>query len=219
MAAQFINIEPAAVAQTIADQINDLTAMRPILLLLSGGSAIEMQVKLGQSLNNKSAITLSLCDERFGPVGHPDSNWQKLEQAGFDFAGFKDVYPVLKGADLNNTTSDFNAFLQKQLEQKHYLLGIFGMGEDGHTSGVLPGSPAVSAPDFAVNYKADDFIRITTTPAFIAKMNEAYVYAYGAAKQTQIARFAHQQVALSEQPLQVMKQLNKVTFFSDYKGE
>ena len=37
-----------------------------------------------------------LTDERYGPVGHPDSNWSQLLQKGFDLPQAK-LVPVLTG--------------------------------------------------------------------------------------------------------------------------
>jgi 6-phosphogluconolactonase len=213
-----VNIPSSDVAEAIAEELNRLPADKKVLLLLAGGSAVEMEVELARLLDNPSNITLSLTDERFVPIAHPDSNWAKLAEVGFDFSKFGSTYPVVNGQDVAKTTIDFNNFLQSKIADGSYCVGVFGMGADGHTSGILPGSLSVKSDDYAASYQGDDFLRITTTPAFIAKMNEAFLFAYGDNKHSQINRLLKYDLSIADQPVQIMKQVARVTIFSDYKG-
>lgn len=189
-----------------------------VLWLVPGGSAIALAAAASQGLtaHDTSKLTVSLTDERYGLVGHADSNWQQLGQAGFHIPGAQ-LHPVLTGADLTATTQAFAAFLDTALETADYRLGFFGIGPDGHTAGILPGSPAVTATQSAAGYDGGQFQRITITPAAIKRLDEAVVYAVGEPKWP-IFDQLETDIALEKQPAQILKQVPIVTIFNDYKG-
>jgi hypothetical protein len=49
-------------------------------------------------------------------------------------------------------------------------------------------------------------------------MNEAFLFAYGDNKHSQINRLLKYDLSIADQPVQIMKQVARVTIFSDYKG-
>ena len=219
MAYRFYKVEgPDLVAGWLNRRLESLAKERQsILVLLSGGSAIDLAVKLRQKLDVSSAsYCFSLVDERYGPVGHNDSNWAQLEKAGFDFRGVS-AHPVLSGKSLDETTESFDNYLKGALTNFGYIAGLFGMGADGHTAGILPGSKAASSQSFVTCYKGPDYQRITTTPKFIAKINEAFLYAMGDNKWEQIDSLK-QELPIAKQPAQVLKSVPKLTVFNDHEG-
>lgn len=207
------------IARYIAAHIQaKLDEGKKVLWLVPGGSAAEIAVAVRYSLTrNLQTLTVSLTDERFGPDGHVDSNWEQLTRSGFNYDGLKRV-PVLTGLDLAATTSTFNEFLTQALKENDYSIGLFGMGADGHTAGILPGSPAIESKDFCVNYQGPDYIRITTTPWFIALLSEAFLFTSGEAKHRQL-ELLNQEVPLAEQPAQALKLVPMLTVFNDSMGE
>ena len=207
------------IARFIAQKIQlKLDEGKKVLWLVPGGSAIKIVVAARYGLTrNLQALTVSLTDERYGPDGHVDSNWEQLTRAGFNFDGIMRV-PILTGLDLAATTNTFNGFLAQALKDNDYSVGVFGMGADGHTSGVLPGSPAVSSEDFCTSYQGPDFIRITTTPRFITLLSEAFLYTSGEAKHHQL-ELLNQDVPLAEQPAQALKLVPMLTVINDSIGE
>src|SRR4051812_19602153 len=76
--------------------ITELSSGQPILWLISGGSnlviTIQVMEKIPETLTKNLAITL--VDERYGDVGHSNSNLQQLIDAGFK-AKQATVVPVL----------------------------------------------------------------------------------------------------------------------------
>src|SRR5450830_1401642 len=68
-----------AAAQTAKTLIDHLSKGERILWLLSGGSSIPIAIIASQSLQNidLSNLFVSLTDERYGPIGHKDENWQQ----------------------------------------------------------------------------------------------------------------------------------------------
>lgn len=198
-----------------------LSAGRKVLWLLSGGSFIPIQVEVAKRLSsqpNLKQLAVTLTDERYGPVGHPDSNWQKLLEAGFSLSGAQ-LHPVLEGSDIAQTTADFSGYLSSQLTTKGYKLACVGVGADGHTLGVIPGSLGFDSHELAVSYQAFDFQRITMTLGSLVHLDEAAVYMVGKEKWPLIDQLTDKSIPLDQQPAQALKQVKKLTIYNDYKGE
>lgn len=201
----------------LAERISTRLETGRVTWLLSGGSSIDLAVKTRVRLvANLSNLTVSLIDERFGPAGHADSNWQQLGIAGFDFNGLNGR-PVLTGKDISHTVSEFNVFLSDILSGSGYIMGLFGMGADGHTAGILPGSSAVGSAQLATSYLGPDYERITVTPRFIKAIDEAYLYAAGSSKIEQIKRLKAS-LPTEDQPAQALKQAKTLVIIGDYEG-
>lgn len=189
-----------------------------VLWLLSGGSAIAIAVLARQQLKEGLPnLTVSLVDERYGPPGHVDSNWAQLERAGFDGSDLN-ARPVLTGDSLESDKGRFAEFLATAATDFDYRLGLFGLGADGHTAGILPGSVAVGSTELVAAYREPDYQRLTVTPSFIPLLDEAILYAVGPDKQRQLEHL-NEDFSLDEQPAQVLKRVKSFTILNDYKGE
>jgi 6-phosphogluconolactonase/glucosamine-6-phosphate isomerase/deaminase len=213
---RFIKIAgPERFIEDISESLTGYLSKGSVLLLLSGGSAISAELRILSNLKGKMTVTLN--DERYGPIGHKDSNWQQLIDGGLEDMGM-DLMPILSGEGIEATTERFNSFLNKAKASFDHIISILGMGPDGHTTGILPGSQAVTADSYACSYQGPDYARITNTFNFLRLCDETFVLALGEAKHQQIDKLNHE-LDLSEQPIQIIKGLNKVTFYNDYKGE
>jgi 6-phosphogluconolactonase/glucosamine-6-phosphate isomerase/deaminase len=207
---------PQPPAQYAAEKIlAQLGQHRTVLWLLSGGSAIATAAATAQLLAGRdlSGLTVSLIDERYGPAGHPDSNWQQLQAAGLELPGAT-LHPVLTGATQSDTAEAFAAFLQDQFDTADYRLGLLGIGPDGHTSGIMPHSPAATAPGLVCSYDGGQYQRLTTTPRALKHLHEAVVYAAGEAKWPVLDRL-ETDLPIAEQPAQALKQIPRLTIFTD----
>lgn len=220
---RFIKIDDTGKpAAFLADRLKRaLATNNSVLWLIPGGSSIKVAEQAASILSDSDAelsrLTYSLTDERYGGLGHSDSNWKQLEREGLSLPGAR-AYPVLQGKSADETTSDFGRFLESELAAADYKLGFFGIGPDGHTAGVLPGSPAALSPLFAAHYQAPGFHRITMTPKAIAMLDEAVVYAVGQEKWP-IFDMLEKELPVQIQPAQALKKVKTLTIFNDYKGE
>ena len=195
-----------------------LSSSESVLWLLSGGSAVPVAVAVAGRLNPSllPSLTITLIDERYGPVGHKDSNWQALMTAGLTSGA--NLLPVLTGASLASTVTRWSKELDHALEAASFRIGLLGIGPDGHTSGILPNSSAVTANGIVYAYEGGGFERITTTFETIKRLDEAVVYAIGESKRPVLERL-NEDIPLAEQPAQILKQLPKTTIFNDQIGE
>ncbi len=205
-----------------ADQLGGTISRRlsrgeTVCWFLSGGSAIEVAVLTAARIGRASSkLTISLADERYGPVGHHDSNWTQLLQAGFSLPGAR-LEPILGGGDEIETAAGFNKSARRLLESSAYKIALLGIGADGHTAGILPGSPAAISRELTSDYTGQDYHRLTLTARALSLLDEAVVYAPGEIKATAINNLA-EDLSLSEQPAQILKRIPKVTVYNGSKG-
>ncbi|MCC7160516.1 6-phosphogluconolactonase [Candidatus Nomurabacteria bacterium] len=211
------------VAQSI---LNQLKMNKRVLFFVTGGSSIDVGVRVSEILQknfkkeeNKNLVqnlTIALTDERHGRVGHPDSNWKQLLDKGFSLLDAK-IIPVLTGDELIDTTQKFNMVLTQAFKNTDYKIGLFGIGADGHTAGILPESKAVNFEELVVGYEAPKFSRITITPKAIEQLDEAVVWAQGEEKWNTIQNFINTYPLMLKQPAQVLKKVPLLTIFTDFK--
>lgn len=220
MATRFIKVSEALDAKPfIVARLTELAGTgRPVLFLVPGGSAAGLAAAvLAQLKDYREQLVISLTDERYGQPDHAESNWRQLINSGFSTPGWQ-IYEVLTGKAVEPTTQNFNDFLASAIADRLILTGLFGLGADGHTAGILPDSPALTSNDWACHYTADDFERITTTAKFLAQLDEAFIYAAGSKKHEQIAALGDK-IDMDRQPAQILKQAQQLTVFNDIKGD
>lgn len=186
--------------------------------LVSGGSAVAVAVQAMRELSQNNSdlgwLTIMQVDERFGPVGHAAGNWRQLQEAGFE-PDSAHILPVLDGSTFDQTIARFEARLRAAFDRATYTLGLFGIGADGHTAGILPHSPACQPTEkLAIGYQATDFARITITPEAIKRLDAAVAYVAGEAKAPALAQLQHD-LPLAEQPAQALKLAKHAWIFSD----
>lgn len=218
--ALIITDTPQAAADYAAAAINEqLRSGKRVLVLLPGGSSIQVAALAHQQLdsNRLDQLTLSLTDERYGEVDHPDSNWHQLAEAGVVFDPREQIIPVLNGLSMDDTIHAWGQALEHAFAANDVVFGFFGMGPDGHTCGILPGSPAVESTAYTAGYDAGNFQRITMTPRAIQHVQSGVLYIMGENKRPALQDLATDK-PLAEQPAQILKQVPSLTIFTDISG-
>lgn len=212
------NIEE--ISSEIAFTINEkLKQGKHVLLFTTGGSSIPMQILVSKKIENIYAgnLVVTLTDERYGEDNHTESNWYKLISGGFEIKGAK-LIPILSNKNIKETTEIFIQNLENELKQADYKIGMFGIGADAHTSGILPNSVAVNSDELAVHYDAPPFLRVTITPKVILKLDQAFVYAMGESKWP-VVESLKEDLPIKDKPAQILKQVPLLTIFTDAKME
>ena len=199
---------------------SELQKGRKVLWLTSGGSNIQATVRIMQAIPGELSRNLTIMpnDERYGPDGHHDSNWQQLIDEGIDFKSARAI-PVLRGQGFDETRRSWEQDVAQTLKENDVILLHLGMGPDGHVSGILPGSPAVEASGLVCAYESDPYQRLTMTFEALKSADVTYLFAFGEAKKPQLETLRDKEVTLAEQPGQVLKQMNEVYVYNDQIGE
>jgi 6-phosphogluconolactonase/glucosamine-6-phosphate isomerase/deaminase len=201
--------------------VRELRGGRKVLWLVSGGSNVRASVEVMDSIAADLTPSLSvlLGDERYGPTGHADSNWQQLIDTGFD-AKQATVYPVLKTESFAATAKRFETEVKGAFDAAEVIIAQLGMGEDGHIAGILPGSPAVdeALSSLVAAYEGSDYQRITLTPAALKRVSAAYVFAFGSGKRDALTQLRRKRLSIDQQPAQLLKQLRSVYIYNDQIG-
>jgi 6-phosphogluconolactonase/glucosamine-6-phosphate isomerase/deaminase len=210
---------PEDAADFIASSIlNQLDSGKHVLFFLGGGSSISVAVKVAELLQKHPFQNLSvmLTDERYGPADHFNSNYFQLMEKGFNLPQAK-IIPILTDNDSNITTEKFNAILNQEFSKAEYKIGLFGIGADGHTAGILPNSIAVQSQDLVCNYDTPVFHRITMTPKAIEKLDEAVVFMQGEQKR-EVLKNLEKDIDINLEPAQILKKVPLLTIFTDLKN-
>ena len=127
------------------------------LLALSGGKT---PGPLYESLTNSKwrlswkRIHLFMVDERFVPYDHPDSNWGMIRRTLLNHIRIPDenLHPVPILANAAQSSAAYaealQRFFQPKVSSKPVMdLIILGLGEDGHTASLFPGSSELAEKD------------------------------------------------------------------------
>jgi 6-phosphogluconolactonase len=93
-----------------------------------------------------------LVDERFVPFDHPDSNYRMLKETLFDHVPIprENIHPIpTEGSTLEASAAAYEENLKKSFGLSEdrfpeFDLLILGIGEDGHTASLFPGSSVVN---------------------------------------------------------------------------
>ena len=135
------------------------------------------------------AIDWFFGDERAVPFDHPDSNYRLAAESLF--AGRPEALARACRMPADAADADMAARAYGQLLPDPIDVVILGMGEDGHTASLFPGSPALGERHervAAVTGPKPPFRRMTITPPVIEAARDVLVLVAGAGKAAMLAR-------------------------------
>jgi 6-phosphogluconolactonase/glucosamine-6-phosphate isomerase/deaminase len=211
-----------AVSALQSKLITELKKDINVLWIISGGSNTAVTVSIMDELpaDLTARLTIIPVDERYGPIGHENSNIQQLLDGGF-VAGQARLISVLQpDLSLQATADAFNLIVQAEFAKAQVIIGQLGIGPDGHIAGILPDSPAAAVNDkFVTAYLSDPYQRITMTFQALEKITVDYSIAYGAAKKTALQQLHNSELPLSKQPSQILRKLAEVYIYNDQIGD
>jgi 6-phosphogluconolactonase/glucosamine-6-phosphate isomerase/deaminase len=223
---KFVRESREAAAKAVSERIiGELSVGQRVLWLVCGGSNIATEVdimnQVQESGQNVDALTILPMDERYGEPGHGESNYRQLKDAGFNpgRAGWYDV--LEKSLPLSDTVEYYTHLAENAFAMANTVIGVFGLGEDGHTAGVKPDSPAVqemAATVVGYHDTSGNLVRMTLTPSELRKVNVAYVLAYGEAKSEALERLQREDEPLEKLPAKLLYDIHEVYVYNDQIG-
>lgn len=198
--------------------ITELKQGKKVLWFLTGGSSIPSCVETLNILKDSDLdlknVTVTLTDERYGEVGHPDSSWKKLTDAGFDFSSVKSISP-LKGLALDETVEIYRKEIKDAFDTNDSIIASFGVGADVHIAGLLPESEGVKMSDDVISYQGPDFMRISLGLNGIRKIQKAFVFMFGESKNKALTSLRCGGINPEMEPAQILHELKEVRVYSD----
>lgn len=163
----------------------------------SGGStpkafyawAVENKTLEAKDLNR---LRSTVSDERTVPLAHPDSNFGELSRRLLDPLGVKPSARLPWPVELDPAQAASRYASHFAASGPVYDLCFAGLGDDGHTLSVFPGSPLLAAgathlPFASVEVRGKG-LRLTLTPAGLARCPRIVVMATGAGKAEMVKR-------------------------------
>ena len=228
----------AAISKAI-EKLNEclLSARRkPVLLMLSGGSTLELLEGVDMRLIGKR-VTITVLDERFSkdPAVNNFSQvcetefYKKAEFRGIDYIDTR----VHRDIRLYALARKFERALRRW-RKKHpagRILITQGIGEDGHTAGILP-YPESPKKFNRLFEKGDRWVvaynakkekneyprRVTVNLPFLRdEVNCSVVYATSSAKRKAVRRVFARHGNLVRTPARVIREMKEAMLFTDLK--
>lgn len=198
---------PEIAARRIAKAIEQAVADRGrASVMLAGGStprAVYRQLALNPRLP-WDKVEIFFGDERGVPPGDPQSNYRMARESLLDAVPIPpdQVHRLMaERPDREAAADEYARRLPERLD-----LVILGVGEDGHTASLFPGSAALretSRKVVAVAGPRAPLHRLTVTPPVIAAAREKIILVSGAGKAGAVA----QALEGPDQPVQCPAQL------------
>ncbi len=163
----------------------------PRSIALSGGeTARECYERLAARPFDWSEVEVFFGDERFVPLDDPDSNEGMVRRVLLDAVQPRAVHSMYRPGSIEDAAAAYDRLVREQPPIDFQHLGI---GPDGHTASLFPGSPALEVLDRDVVATGDDAHpqpRITFTIPGIARSPLIVFTVSGAEKQDAMRRIA-----------------------------
>ena len=142
------------------------------------------------------------------PPNDPESNFRLARESLIDPAAIpaRNVHRM-KGdyTDLDAAVEEYEAHLVERLD-----LLVLGIGEDGHTASIFPGSPLVMERTRRVALVSDSPkpppVRLTITPRVIREAREVLVLATGGDKASAVAQALEGTTDMREVPARMLRE-------------
>lgn len=230
--------------ETIKNKVQNKT---PVLLMLSGGSSLQVAENLCRLFNDRTSdfkeyLTLSVVDERV--VKGEDNNYTSLRKTslGQCSENKKINWINTKVSDISEVEKVKKHALkfERQLRKwraanpKGIIVALLGVGADGHTSGILPfkQNPSLDVENkkWVVGYDLNKYFadpdkisshhyRSTTTAYFlINEVTYAFVYMVGKSKKFALEKIVSNKGSLIETPARLLRKRDKNTeIFTDQR--
>jgi 6-phosphogluconolactonase len=185
------DLAPAA-ARFLADRLRERGGpLKSVSLALAGGTTPrDVHVALAAIAEVPwNLVHVYFGDERCVPPDHPDSNYRMARESLLDRVAIPpgNIHrPLAESPDRDRSAREYEAELPNALD-----IVVLGIGEDGHTASLFPGSPALD--ETARRYlpvigPKPPPERLTLTPPALAAANLIVMLAKGEGKAEAVAR-------------------------------
>ncbi len=156
---------------------------------------------------NWTRVRVFFADERAVPPTHPESTYRLVRETLIDVVRIPPInVHRMKGdyPDLEAAVEEYEAHLTGPLD-----VLVLGVGEDGHTASIFPGSPLVEERTRRVALVTDapkpPPLRLTVTGLVLREAHRVMVLATGTEKSAAVARALEGEVEPRELPARLLR--------------
>jgi 6-phosphogluconolactonase len=208
-----------------------LDAGQMFSLFLSGGSTPKAlyQVLAGEPWRRAvdwTAVELYFGDERCVPPDSELSNYRMALETLISKVPIPpgNVHRMRGEIDPEQAAKEYGQMLKEKFHDEGPDVLLLGMGDDGHTASLFPGTKALEETHHrcVANYVPHDYIpagtnwRITLTYPFINRSREVYILVTGAGKAKRVDEVLMGEQDINRLPIQgVQPTAGQVTWFLD----
>lgn len=201
---------------------------KPILLMLSGGSAFTILDFIPSAVLGPH-ITVTVLDERYS-TDPQVNNFAQLEQTNFykvcleQGASYIST-KVLDGESMEALRDRFDLALHTWKEQNKdgVVIATMGIGSDGHTAGIFPGQNGVdfNGDAWVVGYSVPKEVneytdRVTVTNTFLRKEVFATVaFVVGTEKKQYVHKLLYESCEVASLPSCILHEMASVSLITD----
>lgn len=202
------------------------------LLLLSGGSATHLYSLLAKFLQDmqlpENLLTVAQVDERFHPVKESRMTME-INEIAIGKTGLWRVCQVKKipyftisqEGTLEQAAHEYDVTMGQCYNNSIYKIAVLGIGEDGHTGGLLPGyKNRWDKDEYVISYhnKGAYPNRISLTPYALTQLDQALVVAAGKQKKDIVPLIldGRNKKKIDEYPAVLLHSIPKVDLFTDF---
>lgn len=204
---------------------------KPLLLLLSGGSSLDLLEHVKET-SLEGGITFGMLDDRYSPDPEINSA-QKVSRSAFYLRALRKGAVFLDSSvfeleSLEAYAIRYEGYIKKWI--KMYPDGIIratvGIGPDGHTSGVLPHPEDPEKFDklfngeklivgYDVGNKNPHRYRLTSTFTLMRKFDKVLTYMNGDNKKEALQKVMADEGSLAETPGRIIRELKHVDLYTN----
>ena len=199
--------DPAGVAQAAAEIVASsaeqaIAARDSFSIALAGGSTPKLLYQILAAEPYRSRIEwprveVFFGDERCVPPDHKDSNYRTAKEALLSKVPIPgdNVYRMHgEDPDPEQAAKEYGLMLKEKFGDGGLDLALLGMGADGHTASLFPGTPAIRerkhrvVAQFVENSTTGQSWRITMTAPFLNRSGQVLFLVTGAEKAGTVSR-------------------------------
>jgi len=185
-----------SLARAVADVVvgaaaSSIAARGVFRVALSGGTTPQPLYELLAGPDDRDRldwahVEVLFADERAVPPDHPDSNFRMVREKLLQTVRPGSVHRMKgEASDLEAAAREYDTLVRDPID-----LVILGVGEDGHTASLFPGSPALRELErrvIAVTGPKPPARRLTISPRALEEARQVVVMASGANKARAVA--------------------------------
>lgn len=190
---QFRSIEE--LSQTASQRFSELANRaitergRFLVALSGGGTPMKLYERLANEKTDWARVHFFWGDERCVPLGDPGNTYGQTKKTLFDKIGTTHIHRIESelgpAAAAQAYARTLGGFADAPFDFPCFDLVLLGLGDDGHTASLFPGSPAemdTSTVAVTAHYQDRPANRVSLTPKVFNQAREVWFLVTGAGK-------------------------------------